>query len=115
MSRKLLLSIVLAILLASMLSVMFNVQMVKASGTIYIRADGSIDPSTTPISTTDNITYTLIDNIYDSIVIERDNIVVEGAGHEVRGTGLGSFDACMQPHYTFMVADILRPHNDSGV
>jgi parallel beta-helix repeat protein len=75
-----------------MLTLASNIQPAKASGTIYIRADGSIDPSTTPISTTDNITYTLIDNIYDSIVIERDNIVVDGAGHEVRGTGLGSVE-----------------------
>jgi parallel beta-helix repeat protein len=89
---KSVLGIMFSLLLISMLTLAFNVQPVKASGTVYIRADGSIDPSTTPISTTDNITYTLIDDIYDSIVIERDNIVVEGAGHEVRGTGLGSVE-----------------------
>jgi hypothetical protein len=39
----------------------FFVQSVKAQlGTIYIRADGSIDPPTALISTTDNITYTFM-------------------------------------------------------
>jgi len=56
---------------------------------IYIRADGSIDPLA-PISTVDNITYTFTDNIYDSIVVERDNIVVDGAGYTVQGTGSGT-------------------------
>jgi len=33
-----------------------NIETVKASGTIYIRADGSIDPPTANITTTDNVT-----------------------------------------------------------
>jgi parallel beta-helix repeat protein len=58
---------------------------------IYIRADGSLDPPTAPISTVDNITYTFISDIFnDSIVIERDNIVVDGAFHIVEGTGSGT-------------------------
>jgi parallel beta-helix repeat protein len=59
---------------------------VKASGTIYIRADGSIDPSDAPISTADNITYTFTGDINDSIVIERDNIMVDGVGYTLEGT-----------------------------
>jgi parallel beta-helix repeat protein len=54
---------------------------------VYIGPNGSIDPPTAPISTVDNITYTLTANIYDSIVVERDNIVVDGAGYTVQGTG----------------------------
>jgi parallel beta-helix repeat protein len=65
----------------------FNVQPVKASGTIYIRADGSIDPPTAPISSVDNVTYTFTNNINDSIVVERNNIAVDGAGYIVQGTG----------------------------
>ena len=56
---------------------------------IYIRADGSIVPLA-PISTVDNITYTFTDNIYDSIVVERDNIVIDGAGYTLQGTGSGT-------------------------
>ncbi|HUW47279.1 MAG TPA: hypothetical protein VMW36_00860, partial [Patescibacteria group bacterium] len=66
-------------------------QVVKANvGIIYIRADGSIDPPTAPIYTADNITYTLAGNItanLDGIVIERDNIVMNGAGYNMTGGG----------------------------
>ena len=71
-----------------------GVQMVKAEpGTIYIRADGSIDPSDAPISTLDDATYTLTGNITsdgDGIVAERDNIIIEGAGYTVQGSGSGT-------------------------
>jgi len=62
---------------------------IETSGTIYIRADGSIDPPTAPIHTADNITYTLTGNITSvlhGIVIERDNVVVDGAGYVVTGS-----------------------------
>jgi parallel beta-helix repeat protein len=58
----------------------------QEQGFIYIRADGSIDPPTAPISTVDNVTYTLADDLFnDSIMIERDNIVVDGAFHVLEG------------------------------
>jgi parallel beta-helix repeat protein len=56
----------------------------EEAGIIYIRADGSIDPFTAPISTVDNVTYTFTGDMFnDSIVIERDNIVVNGAVYMV--------------------------------
>ena len=67
-----------------------GVSRVEASGTIYIRAAGSIDPSTAPISTIDNVTYTLTGNISDSIVVEKDNIVFDGAGYVIQGSGSGN-------------------------
>jgi parallel beta-helix repeat protein len=57
---------------------------------IYIRADGSIDPPTAPISTSDNITYTLVGNITsdaDGIVVEKSNIIMNGADYTLQGTG----------------------------
>ncbi len=74
----------------SISSVTLKVQSVEASGTVYIRADGSIDPSTAPISTSDNVTYILTGNITsdsNGIVVERDDIVVEGSGFSIEGTG----------------------------
>lgn len=56
--------ITLTLLTVSMLTLAFNIQPVEASGTIYIRPDGSIEPSTAPISTVDNITYIFTDDIY---------------------------------------------------
>jgi parallel beta-helix repeat protein len=59
--------------------------------TIYIRADGSIDPSGVPISRAGDI-YTLIGDISsfaDGIVIERDNMTLDGAGYTLTGSGSG--------------------------
>jgi parallel beta-helix repeat protein len=88
--KRLVSGTMLTLLLTSMLTLAFNIQPVKAEGTIYIRADGSVDPPTAPISTVDNITYTLTGNITadaDGIVIERDSIVVDGAGNYITPNG----------------------------
>jgi len=82
--------LMLLALLIGTLNLASRVEKAKASGTIYIRADGSIDPPDAPISTADNVTYTFVGNISDSIVVERDNIVVDGAGYIVEGTGSGN-------------------------
>jgi parallel beta-helix repeat protein len=75
-------------LLIGMSVPLFNVQPAKASGTIYIRADGSIDPPTAPVTTLDNVTDTLTDNITsssDGIVVERDNVIIDGNQYAVQG------------------------------
>ena len=90
MKLKAVSGIMLTLLLVGMLTLTFNIQPVKASGTIRIRADGSIE-GTTDISTVDNVTYTFTDNIFNqSIVVERDNIVVDGADYTLQGTGSGA-------------------------
>ena len=54
---------------------------------IVIRADGNIDPQTAPIQRDGN-TYTFTDNITGyTIAVEKDNIVLDGGGYELRGTG----------------------------
>jgi parallel beta-helix repeat protein len=66
---------------------------VWAVGTIYIRADGSIDPPYAPISTFDNMTYTLTGNITSNaygIVVQRSNIIVDGDGYTLQGIGNGT-------------------------
>ena len=57
-----------------------------AEWAIYIRSDGSVDPETASIQRIGNI-YTFTENIYASLVVERDNIVVDGAGYLLQGTG----------------------------
>jgi len=76
--------VILTLLFVSILE--FNIQLVEASGTIYIRPDGSIDPQSAPIQRNGNI-YTLTDNFTsggDGIVIQRDNMTLDGAGHTLR-------------------------------
>jgi len=74
--------------LFSVSSITGLIQTVKAdSGTIYINADGSISPSTAPIQRNGD-TYTLTGNISsdaDGIVIERDNMILNGAGFSLQG------------------------------
>jgi len=79
----------LMLLLTSMLALAFSIQSVEAeAGSIHIRADGSIDPPTAPIQQDGNV-YTLTDNIYDSIVVEKDNIVIDGNSYTLQGSGTG--------------------------
>jgi len=98
LSKRTVSGITLTLLLIGMLTLAFNTQPVKSdwiwTETIYIRADGSVDPDTAPISSVDNITYTLTDNIVGdvqptsiAIVVERDDIIIDGAGYTLQGTG----------------------------
>lgn len=59
--------------------------MVQAESTIYIRADGSVE-ETSKIQRDGDI-YTLISDISGSIVVERDNVVLNGAGYRLQGDG----------------------------
>ncbi len=89
MSGKLVLITILVIVLMGMLSLSYGVQIVEASETIYIRADGSVDPPTAPIQR-DGDLYTLTGNLVssaDAIKIERDNMILYGAGRFVQGAG----------------------------
>ena len=87
--KKIVLLVFALVLLSTAMIGVFT-RPVKAAMTIYIRADGSVDPDTAPISTVENITYTFTDNIFSqSIVVGRDNIAVDGAGYTLQGTGNG--------------------------
>lgn len=67
-----------------MVTLVFNIQPVGAGGTIYIRSDGSVDPPAVPIER-DGDTYTFIDDIIDErIVVERDNITIDGKGYTMQ-------------------------------
>jgi len=84
--KKIILLAFVLVLLSTAVFVGF-IRSAVAEETIYIRADGSVE-GTTDISTVDNVTYTFTDNIFNqSIVVERDNIVVDGAGYTLQGTG----------------------------
>ena len=107
METKTVSAIVLTLLLIGMLTLTFDIQPVKASRTIYIRADGSVDPDTAPISSVDNVTYTFTDNIYDSIVVERSNIIVDGNGYTLQGSGsIYGFDLTNMSNVTIQNTNI---------
>jgi len=61
----------------------YNESLVEVHKTIYIRANGSIDPPTAPIERVGDV-YTLTDNITsdtDGIIIERNNMILDGKGY----------------------------------
>ena len=69
---------------------------------IYIEADGSIWPSAAPISTVDHVTYTLTADIITNIttgsgaiIIQRDNIILDGAGYTLQGTQVSNSTGIM--------------------
>ena len=86
MSRKATLAFILGFILLSVLVSVFKVQKVKASGTIYIRADGSIDGPAN-ITTVDYVTYYFNESNYDEIVVERNNIIIDGNGYTLQRSG----------------------------
>ncbi len=93
--------------LIGILCVAFELPRVKADGTIYITADGGIEPSTVNITSIDNVTYTFIGNINDSIVVQRINIIVDGAGYTLNGTGTGQ--------YAGFTVEYVDPYEDDNV
>jgi parallel beta-helix repeat protein len=82
------------VILTSTLTLAFNIQPVSASetifGTIYIRADGSVDPPSAPIQRIGDI-YRFTDDIYTygPIIVERGNIIIDGTGYTLQGIGSG--------------------------
>lgn len=52
--------------------------------TVFIRADGSVSPTSAPIVQKGN-TYTFTDNLYAAIKIQKSNIVLDGAGYSLSG------------------------------
>ena len=56
---------------------------------VYIRADGTVEPQTLPIQRVGN-TYTFTGNIVNyTLAIQRDNVVIDGAGYTLQGNGTG--------------------------
>lgn len=81
MIKKVVLTTVLMIVLISMLCAPVNAQF---EGIIYIRADGSVE-GTDKIQR-DGDVYVFVDNIQEAIFVEKDHIVVDGAGYSVKRT-----------------------------
>lgn len=75
----------LPLVLLTVLSLTVKVQRVEAIGTVYIRSDGSIE-GTDKIQRSGKV-YTFTDDIYDEIVVEISNVIIDGRGYTLQGTG----------------------------
>ncbi|MBS7637009.1 right-handed parallel beta-helix repeat-containing protein [Candidatus Bathyarchaeota archaeon] len=78
-------TVLMLLILIGMVMMATEVNPVKGQwmGSVYIMHDGSIYPEGAPVSTSDNITYVLTDDIYGTIVVKRNNIIVDGSGFTV--------------------------------
>jgi len=101
----------LVLLTISIVSLATNVKPAKSewTGTVYIRADGSIDPPDAPIQR-DGDVYTLTGNITsdtDGIIIEKDNVIIYGNGYTLNGNETGrGFSLCGRSNITVMNINI---------
>jgi len=88
MRNKTVYNAILTLLLIAILtsSVTLSIQVVNADNTITINSDGLIDPSTAPIQR-DGYSYMLTSNISESIVIQRNDTVLDGKGYFIQGNG----------------------------
>jgi parallel beta-helix repeat protein len=86
------LTLIMALLFSTVAEMQFlNLAVAQPAGTIIIKADGSITPSTPLINTTDKITYNLTGNIKTSIKIERNNTIIDGNGYALQSTNGSGF------------------------
>ena len=89
MNRNFMLLITLIIASIWTLVFTFEIEQVNAYETIYIRADGTVEPEGAPILNVDNTTYTFADEIHAEIAVERGNITINGNGFTLQGSGSG--------------------------
>lgn len=95
MDKKIVLSWVAAIIIISVLLGLIAVkpeqinQQSQSMQNIIINADGTVTPSDAPIQHFDNV-YRLTENVYGTIKIMKNNIVLNGGGHTLSGPYNGS-------------------------
>jgi len=80
------------LVLVSSASIKLSMAKPWSGSTIYIKSDGSIEPSDAPIVTSDKVTYRVTEDIQsnitsgsEAIVIERNNIILDGQNHKLLG------------------------------
>lgn len=75
---------ILVVLLAGTLIFVSPIGSQPQLETIFIRPDGTVSPPSAPIQQNGN-TYTLTDNLYAAIKIQKSNIILDGAGYTLSG------------------------------
>ncbi len=80
---------VVALLLVSLASSVEFASSEATLQTIYIKSEGTVEPADVPIQRNGD-TYTFTADICGTIVVEKDNLVIDGAGYTLYGTYNGT-------------------------
>ncbi len=80
---------VLLLLSTALLAGLGSASSAQTEPRIRILPDGSIDPADVPIQRNGDV-YTFTDNVCAQIVVDRDNVVIDGAGYTLHGTYNGT-------------------------
>ena len=80
-------ALILLLVLCFALISISEIGTVKAESTVYIRADGTVEGTDKILR--DGNRYTFTDNIYSPIVVEKDDVVLDGEGYTLQGNGTG--------------------------
>jgi parallel beta-helix repeat protein len=84
--KKFALEFILLLVLCSVLVSLPQINIVKASGTIYIRADGSVEGA--GLTFEDGV-YVFTGDIYGQIIIEKDGVIIDSSGYVLHGMDEG--------------------------
>jgi parallel beta-helix repeat protein len=88
-------ALILLLILGSLMVTIPNIGVGEASGTIYIRADGTVEG--THMIQRNGSVYTLTGSIYGvCIIVERSNIIIDGQGHTLSGQGAAMYVVHLQ-------------------
>ena len=58
---------------------------------VFIKSNGNVEPSSAPIQRNGN-TYTFFENVYAGLVVEKNGVVIDGAGHTLHGPYNGTHE-----------------------
>jgi parallel beta-helix repeat protein len=83
MRKRLVFTIIFFVLSLMLISVKPASMQVQLE-TIFIRPDGTINPPNVPIQNNGNV-YTFTDNVYDPILVQKSNVILDGAGYSLIG------------------------------
>lgn len=72
---------------------------------VHIRPDGTIDPNNAPIARSGN-QYLLTKDLIGTIIIERDNVILDGCGHVLRGTLNGTIGIDIDERRDVVISNI---------
>lgn len=90
--KKLVLLLILFALTVAIASIIYLhvslPQSTRYTGKIYIRTNGTVEPSNIPLQQVGN-TYTFTGDIFGNIVVEKERITIDGNGFKLQGSGFG--------------------------